>query len=77
MCLYLCPQQYVSLFQLSCTCVSHVINTICLPMLLTNQQSYSRTVGSRTDRKEGDGALLVFLYEREREWVNDEKEEEL
>lgn len=34
-------------------------------------------MGSRTDRKEGDGALLVFLYEREREWVNDEKEEEL
>lgn len=33
-------------------------------------------MGSRTDRKEGDGALLVF-YTREREWVTDEKEEEL
>lgn len=59
-----CPLEYVSLFQLNCTSLTHVISTICLPMLLTNQQSYGRAVGSRTDRKVGEDALLVLYNGR-------------
>lgn len=62
----------MGLFQLNCTSLSHVINTICFPIPVTNQQSYNWAVGSRTDRKGGDGAFLVF-YTRQREVGSDEK----
>lgn len=74
MCVCLRPVECVSLFQLDCTRLSHVINTICFPVLLTNQQSCGRAVGSRTHRKEGDGALLVF-YTRQKSRLKNEEEE--
>lgn len=46
-------------------------------MLLTNQSVLQQDCGIQDRQERGGWCFIGVLYEREREWVNDEKEEEL